>query len=317
MTQATAELDGIETATSEQPSETGNGFSEMLASFADDEQARPATTSLEDGAEASAKPDPGDTSTLTDSTGTATPEVAPEVDELTTALQKIATLEANHKKYSDDVNGRVGLMEQVMKAQARTPVGQKVRLTMEDFEDFGKEYSEFAEAQVKAVNKALEKLEMTGLSQEFTSGLIKDAQTAAEAAAERKYLQKRVTDCRDDLSETHKGWEQIIGLPDKDVEDGGIPPDTEFRRWLKTQPDGYGDRVLGSYSAVVLGKALDKFTASKQPPTPKPKQTSTPTPSLRQQRLSAAVTTKTSGTVETPKKEVSGYQAMLESYKQD
>lgn len=308
MTQATAELD--ETATDAQPE--ADFSADVLSAFADDEQALPATTSLEDGAEASAKPDPDDSSASDDAPGSAASEAAPEVNELTTALQRIATLEANHKKYSDDVQGRVGLLEQVLKAQAKTPVGQKVRLKKEHFKQFAEEYPEFAEAQVEAINQVLAELELTGLSQDFTTGLIKDAQTTAEAAAERRYIQRRTVDCREDLSETHPGWEQIIGLPDKDVDAGGVLPDTEYRRWLATQPKEYAERVLGGYSSVVIGRSIDKFHASKKSQKPQP--TTNPGPSTRQQQLRAAVTPRASGAAPSSKKELSGREAMLAEF---
>lgn len=316
MTQATADREDTEAATLEQTSETGNGFTDMLKSFADDEQGSPSTTSPAETTDASAKPDSDEPATTEETE--AVPQEA-EVDALAAALERIATLEANHKKYSDDVHGRVGLLEQVLKAQAKTPAGQKVRLTIEDFEDFGKEYEEFAKGQVLAVNKVLDRLELTGLSPEFTSGLIKDANTAAETAAEKRYARLRSEACREDLDETHPGWRDIIGLADKDVDDGGVPPETEYRRWLKAQPEDYQKRVNGAYSPVVVGRSLDKFHDWKnaQTKTQTPKPNSNPSPSGRLQRLSAAVTPLSTSTVDVPRKEKTGYQAMMESYKED
>jgi hypothetical protein len=307
MAQATADLD--EKATDAQPDE--EFAADVLSAFADDDQAGDPTTALDKTADASAKPDSIDTSTADDAAGSTAIEADPEVNELTSALQRIATLEANHKKYSDDVQGRVGLLEQVLKAQAKTPIGKQVRLKKEHFKQFAEEYPEFADAQITAINQVLEELELTGLSQDFTNGLIKESQTAAEKAVEQRYTKQRVLDCREELSDTHPEWMQTIGLPDKDVEAGGVVPDTEFRRWLKTQPDGYGERVLGSYSSVVIGRALDKFNDFKHAQKP---QQAKPVPSTRQQQLRAAVAPRTSGSAPTQKKELTWQEAMREEF---
>ena len=305
MTQATADLD--ETATDAQPDE--EFAADVLSAFADDDQADAPTTALDETADASAKPDTSDTSTADEAPESG--ESTPEANELTSALQRIATLEANHKKYSDDVQGRVGLLEQVLKAQAKTPIGKQVRLKKEHFKQFAEEYPEFAEAQITAINQVLEELELTGLSHDFTNGLIKESQTVAEKAVEQRYIRQRTIDCREELSDTHPDWMQTIGLPDKDVEAGGVVPDTEFRRWLKAQPDGYGERVLGSYSSVVIGRALDKFSDFKQAQKP---QQAKPATSTRQQQLRAAVAPRTSGAAPTQKKELTAREAMLAEF---
>lgn len=309
MTQATADLP--ETASVEQSDEQFEA--DLLAGYANDVPESTPTNTPEVESAASANPDPE----LPDATAdesTSTP--SEPVDDLTLAKQRIEALEANHKKYSDDVYGRVGAMEQVLRAQARTPVGQKVQVKLEDFGDFGSEYPDFAQAQLKVINKALSELEVTGLSQEFTSGLIKDAGKAAETAAEARLSRIRSESCREELSETHPGWMEMIGLPDKDESEGGVPPDTEYRRWLKTQPQEYADRVLKSYSSVVIGRSLDKFTEwkqSQQKPTKQP-QTQTTGLSRREQQLRAAVPARTAGVTPRQKKELTEDEAMMAAY---
>ncbi len=304
MTQATAVLD--EPATHEQAEAEE---ADLLAGFAQGDSDAPSTTSLTETPDEPAKPDTTEPP-ASDPTPSATQE-APVVD-FASALKRIEELESKHKKYSDDVQGRMGLVEQVLKAQARTPAGQKVRVKREDFGEFGTDYPEFADAQLKVINKVLDELELAGLSHEFTSNLLKDAGTTAETAAEKKFVRQRSLACREDLDETHPGWRETIGLPDKDVADGGTAPDTDYRRWLATQPNGYGEKVLNSYSSVVIGRSIDKFNDWKKAQTPKPN--STATPSTRQQKLTSAVTVKPSASVPKGSKEPTEEDDMMDAF---
>lgn len=302
MTQALAD----ETGSAEQtPQEF---LADVLAGFADDDDGSSApTTTPEKEPEASAHPD--DSAPLQEEPPS---DPGSPPDEL---LARISTLEANHKKYSDDVAGRVGMLESVVKAQARTPVGQKVQVKIEDFGEFGEEYPEFAKAQAKVINQVLGQLEVTGISPDFIDTLKKDASSVAEAVADAKFVRKQVTTCREELDETHEGWRDLIGLPDRDVAEGGVPPDTEYRRWLAMQPKDYAKRVTESYSAVVIGRSIDKFQAWKAAQTTKPKTTvAAPT---RQQRLTAAVPARTSSTTPAPKREQTVREAILEGFNSD
>lgn len=300
MTQALAD----ETVPAEQtPQEF---LADVLAGFAEDDEGSSApTTTPEKEPEASAHPD--ESAALPEETPS--DPVAPP-DEL---LTRISTLEANHKKYSDDVAGRVGMLESVIKAQARTPVGQKVQVKIEDFGEFGEEYPEFAKAQAKVINQVIGQLEVTGISPDFIDTLKRDASSVAEAIADAKLTRRQVVACREELDETHEGWRDLIGLPDKDIAEGGVPPDTEYRRWLATQPKDYAQRVTESYSSVVIGRSIDKFQAWKAAQTAKPKAT-VPT---RQQRLTAAVPARTSSTTPAPKREQTVREAILEGFNSD
>ena len=306
MNQATADLP--ETASPEQSGE--QVFTDMLEAFADDEHGFDPTATPDLEADASASPDEEDAPATENEPAPSTDEAT---DRLAAALQRIDALEAAHKKHSDDVYGRVGSMEQVLRAQARTPAGQKVQVKLEDFGEFGSEYPDFAQAQLKVINKALSELEVMGLSQEFTTDLIQKAGKTAETAAEERLSRIRSEACREELDETHPGWRDVIGLAEKDVKDGGIPPDTEYRRWLKTQPKEYFDRVDNSYSAVVIGKSIDKFNDWKQAQQKPKAETVTPI-SSRQQRLTAAVPARTSGSAPAPKRELSAREAMLAAF---
>ena len=305
--QATADLENTESATPEQTDEQVH--SDMLASFADDEQATRPTTAPEETTDASAKPDLDEPTSETDP--------APETAGVTleTALAELKELRELSKQSADGLGGRLGSLEQAIKVlQAATGrTKPKVRGSIERFGEFGKEYPDFAKAQVDFINGLLDELDLPGLDPQFTANLLKDAGTAAETAAERKYARLRSDACREELDETHPGWREIIGLADKDLTDGGVPPDTEYRRWLATQPEAYRNKIENSYSPLVMGRSLDKFQDWKKAQT-KPKPTPSPSVSTRQQRLGSAVTAKSSGGGQTPKREMTGREAMLAEF---
>lgn len=296
--------------------------SDMLASFANsDAPEKPTTPPAEtDGKLAN----PDDTQTSPDSDAEkaeldAEPAVEPEQgpDELAKALERLSQLEALSKNSADNLAGRLGSMEQIIKLlQAQTKAGQPVRLKLEDFDkEFAEDYPEFAKAQVAAINKVLGQLQVTGLSEEFTTGLIEKTKTAAETAAEKRTARIRSEACREDLDETHPGWREIVGLPDKDVDAGGVVPDTEYRRWLATQPKDYQEKVGNTYSAVVMGRSLDKFNEWKQAQAkPKPKPSAKPTLVTRQQRLSSTVVPKASGSQPRSEKVMTEEEAMMAAY---
>lgn len=314
MAQATADMEETPSATLEQDSD--NGFAAMLQSFANDEAPSDSTTSPSEEAESSATLESTDTPEATPTMEEAPPEevVTPE-----SILAQLNELKSKSKQSADGLGGRLGSLEQALKSlQAVTGTSKaKVRGSIDRFGEFGKEYPDFAKAQVEFINGILDELELPSISPEYTANLAKEASAAAESAAEKRFAQIRAAECQETLDETHPGWEDIVGLPDKDVSEGGVVPDTEYRRWLATQPEAYQQRVLGSYSAVVTGRSIDKFQDWKKAQTKSPSKPTAPTSaSLRQQRLGAAVTAKSSSTVEAPKKAESGFEAMMNAWKE-
>lgn len=310
-TQALA--DETESATVETPLEQEATLeADMLTGFAD-EAVQPTSTETPSEREAdSATPDEHEPATTTEATHAEsdTAQADEPANELVSALQRIQTLEEKLKKSSDDMYGRLGFVEQVVKAQAKTPAGKQVRLKKEHFGQFAEEYPEFAEAQIQSINKVLEELEVTGLSQEFVAGIIKDSQAAAESAVEQRYIREQVKASRRDLDFTHKGWAEVVGLPEQD---GGPAPDTEFRRWLTAQPKEYAEQVLGTYSPVVIGRAIDAFQESKKKPSVSP-QTAKPSSSTRQQQLRAAVTPRASSAPPKSGKSLTTEEAMMMAF---
>lgn len=316
--QAAADLEIEETA----DGQDSTLESDMLESFADsDAPDKPTTAPAEtdgklanpDDAQTSPDPDAEKAELEPDQSG----ESAGGTDELAAALSRLTELESRSKQSADGLAGRLGSMEQIIKLlQAQTKAGQPVRLTLGDFDpEFAEEYPMFAKAQVDAINKVLGQLQVTGLSEEFTTGLIKQTETVAETAVEKRTARIRSEACREDLDETHPGWREIVGLPEKDVDAGGVPPETEYRRWLATQPQEYQEKVGNTYSAVVMGRSLDMFHEWKKAQAkPAPKPIVKPAPVTRQQRLSSTVVPKSSGSTPRSEKVMTEEEAMLAAF---
>jgi hypothetical protein len=314
---------GLQTAALEQEETAGEQDSaiesDMLSSFADSDAPEPLTTAPTETGEKLANPDEQATPDVDETPGEREPDQASAstggVDELAAALSRLSQLETVSKHSADNLAGRLGSMEHIVKLlQSQTKTGQPVRLKMEDFDPvFADEYPIFAEAQVQAMNKVLGKLQVTGLSEEFTTGLVQQTATAAETAAEKRTARIRSDACREDLDETHPGWREIVGLADKDVDAGGVVPDTEYRRWLTTQPSAYQDRVGNTYSAVVMGRSLDAFNTWKKAQA-RPRTIDKPVPATRQQRLSSTVVPKASGSHPRSEKVLTEDEAMMAAF---
>lgn len=56
------------------------------------------------------------------------------------------------------------------------------------------------------------------------------------------------------------GWEETIGLPNKD----GEIPNTKYRAWLATKPAEYQSRINDSVNALEIKRSIDAFTTETQ-----------------------------------------------------
>lgn len=292
---------------------------EMLASFADEEPRAEPTTAPAEEAPTSATSEEPESSTTEGQTDKADqPTGTPAASEQTSAdvaslLQRISALEAISKRSADSLGGRLGSIEQLVRTlQSNTPDGKPLAVSAEDFAELKEEFPMLAEIQVRAFNKVLEKFKGTGISSDVLDGVVVKTREEAERAAEQRFIRKRADEFREEIADSHPNWAEIVGLPEQD---GGPPPETEYRTWLKTQPADYQARVLNTYSASVVGRSIDKFhdwktehTNKATPASPKP------AASTRQQQLRAAVQPRTSGGQPKEEKTLTEEEAMLASF---
>lgn len=177
-----------------------------------------------------------------------------EFNKLSTAAAAVEELKATVGKQFDTAFGKMGGLERVLKEfQAKTPTGQAVEVTAEDFAEMKAEYPEIADMQLKAFQRIAGKLGGTGgydesRVQQTVNPLLEKVGKDAVATAKLEIAEET-------LDETHPGWAEIVGAPDET----GKLPDNDYHKWLASQPDEYKTRVLNSYSPVVIGRSIDKF----------------------------------------------------------
>ncbi len=169
------------------------------------------------------------------------------------------------------------IQQAIDKARAETPRGYAVKFAKEDFAEIAADYPELSERLERILGKA--KIEGTGTTEEpkpeavtppvaMTPDAIKEAakqafkeereaEKAAEAAAALKVEHET-------LKTAYPNYREILGSPEKD---GDPPIETDWRKWLATQPDA--EEVRTTWSWARIKESIDKFTAStKAPSTP-------------------------------------------------
>lgn len=142
--------------------------------------------------------------------------------------------------------------------------GQKIKAITEQLQTGG--------ARVEVTDDIVAELteefpEMGGLVRKAFEKFAEKIPTAAAAPAidlsqveQRAIARAKLEIAREALDETHAGWADVVGLPDEK----GVIPDTDFRKWLATQPEDYQQRVSRSFQPATIAKALDAFNESKK-----------------------------------------------------
>lgn len=184
----------------------------------------------------------------------------------------IDEIKADNKKRFDDVFGKVGGMEQLLKAlQSGTQTGQQIEITKEDFEELIEDgYPDLADMSAKGFNRVLAKLKGTGgqAPQAFDPKQIEEIISTKLASA-------REDNTREHLFDMHSDWEQVRATP-------------EYEAWVKAnkieaRKDRTGASYNDSWNANFIGGLITEFKATKK------------AASTRQNVLEAAITPKGDG----------------------
>lgn len=171
-----------------------------------------------------------------------------ELDQLKALSTQIEQIRADSRKAADTANGRYGeLARTLQQIRAAAPAGGKVEVTDEIVADIKAEFPELSAAALSAFKKFAEKLPGTGTAPAFDPSQVQTMVAESEQRVERKLL-----------TALHRDWETVIGLRD---ENGNVP-DTEYRRWIQTQPEEYRNKVLSSWDAVTVADSIDAFKAA-------------------------------------------------------
>lgn len=180
-----------------------------------------------------------------------------EYRKLLDSVAKIEGIEGALEKQFGTAFGKIGGIERVLdQLKSSAPAGGKIELSKEVVAELAAEFPEMAELQYKTLQKLVDVLNTRPPAPEAPAAAQPSPVVVDEAAIEKRV---RRTIAEETLDAFDEKWRETIGLPDSK----GAIPDTEFRKWLKTQPKEYATKVESTYSAAVLTDALTKFNAAK------------------------------------------------------
>lgn len=247
---------------------------------------------------------------------TAEPEPAPEPkrfagrteEEIEALLGEIPSMKEGYRKQIDNLAGNYGKLNAAFqRLQQETPKGEAVTVTDEDLADMTTEFPELAGMTKIALNNVLKRINLRGASidpeviDQRVNSLVKNV-----VATERVALHEEL------LDGMTPGWREIVGMPDpekvKELVSQGKPhaeafkeltPQTDYRKWLATQPAEYQQKLLNSNSAFEIGNSVKVFKEATEAAAKKQSQ--------NKQRLANAV--QPTGSTSAPRSAISEQQA--------
>lgn len=182
------------------------------------------------------------------------------------ALAELNTVKSESKSQFDKAFGQLGGMKQrIEQMQATTPAGEPIVATLEDFAEMSEEYPDFADKQMKALNKVLSKLKGTG----STAAQVVDT-TDRDAMFRQEIIDSTLE----------------VVMPDWKTE----VKSQAFTTWLTAQPADV-KQLAESSSIGHAAKMLRLYESSKNEVAPVVKKE----PTVRQKQLEAAVNPKGMG----------------------
>lgn len=218
----------------------------------------------------------------------ATPRVeekpAPEYIQITRSdwaeVRAAAAKTASYDQQLSKAFGTIGNLQklvngfQTQAAPPAPPAQRKVEISRAAFAEMEKDFPELAQQTRAALEAAL-------------SGLPGNAAADVDATKIESmlasYTSRREIEALEDAYPT---WRQIVGAVN--VTSGEQPdPNNEFRKWLGTKDAAYQNRINGSESAAVIGRAIRTFqNETKAAPA---KVNGTPRDTARADRIRSAV----------------------------
>ena len=206
-----------------------------------------------------------------------------EWDNNKAAVGKIASLESQIAKMAGSVPNADQIEQRIVeKIRAQTPSGQAVEFSDEDFAELSAEFPELAKLTRTTLERLFKKSGVRGTGPTNSSNGIDVAKEVQKVLLERD--EKAFT-------KAYPTWSEIVGAP---AVTGGQPVQTDFRKWLTTQPPEYQKAINETNDWSELKESLDAFHNSQR--------TAAPAPSVTPNRAAArravmedAVTPKTDG----------------------
>lgn len=183
-----------------------------------------------------------------------------EYQRIVDGLGRLDSMEQNFGGKIDTAFGKIGGVERVIdQLRSSAPTGKKIELTEEVVADLAAEFPEMAGLQFKTLQKLVDVINASAPAPVSAAPAAAETPppSVVDEATLRRNIRREMTE--ETLDEYEPKWREVIGLPNEK----GVIPDTDFRKWLATQPAEYSDRVKSTYSADVLKGALEKFKDSK------------------------------------------------------
>lgn len=171
-------------------------------------------------------------------------------DDLMGRAAKIDEIAATQTNIRDTAMGKIGGIERTLN-ELRSGGG----VSEEDLAELRDQYPELAELKIfknlkpSAAAPAVDAEQISRLVREHSDPIMQSFEQRVSVEVETRLLDA-----------LHPEWREVVGLPDGDKQ----APETEFRKWLKTQPQEYADAVLGSDKMQTISKAIKTFEASKK-----------------------------------------------------
>ena len=204
--------------------------------------------------------------------------------------RSVADVKQALDQFSGQATSKMAALEQtILELQRATPVGQTVEITDADFAELTADIPDMTPKLVSGLKRVFERLKGVAAPATETADQF---EARVNRIADKRIAERRESDKKqeaiDTLTKMHPTWQAEVGPKDSD---------TEYRKWLATQPYHFATEALSTWDANTVADALNKFHDFKKgqaAPTrvETPPVTKTPASSTRVQRLAEAVTPK-------------------------
>jgi hypothetical protein len=185
--------------------------------------------------------------------------------EIEALLAEIPSMKDGYRKQIDNLAGNYGALKSAFqRLQQDTPQGAAVQATDEDMAALKGEFPELGDMTQRALNNVLKRVNLRGA--EIDPAVIDQRVNALVGETISK---ERVSIHTELLSGLTPGWQDIIGLPDKAT---GVEPQTEYRKWLATQPLDFQQKIKSSNNAFEIGSSVKAFQQAQESITKKREQ---------------------------------------------
>jgi len=172
-------------------------------------------------------------------------------EEIEALLSEIPSMKDGYRKQIDNLAGNYGALKSAFqKLQQDTPKGEQVTVTDEDLTEMYGEFPELAGMTKNALNNVLKRVNLKGASIDPAA-----IDERVNTLVTERVSNERVAIHKELLNGLTPGWDAIVGLPD---EQGNIPQ-TDYRKWLATQPADYQSKMAETNNAFEIGASIKAF----------------------------------------------------------